>query len=142
MCTFFYRGIDGIVTSSIASSFAFGGTETVSITVCESANPRRDVPRSMKETIWRIVLIFVKSIVIMGLSIPYNDPSLAHNDVKNVAVSPFTLVFVKSGIKPAVHIMNAVILTTILSAGNSALYVCTHILYALAHEGKAPTYFT
>ncbi|CAF3809189.1 unnamed protein product [Rotaria sp. Silwood1] len=42
--------------------------------------------------------------------------------LKNVAVSPFTHVFVKSDIKLAVHIMNAVILTTILSAGNSALY--------------------
>ncbi|CAF3682011.1 unnamed protein product [Rotaria sp. Silwood1] len=62
--------------------------------------------------------------------------------LKNVAVSPFTHVFVKSDIKLAVHIMNAVILTTILSAGNSALYVCTRILYALAHEGKALKYFT
>ncbi|CAF4861828.1 unnamed protein product [Rotaria sp. Silwood2] len=78
----------------------------------------------------------------MGLVIPYNDPSLAHSDAKNVAVSPFTLVFVKSGIKPAVHIMNVVILTTILSAGNSSLYICTRILYALANEGKAPKQFT
>ncbi|CAF4809442.1 unnamed protein product, partial [Rotaria sp. Silwood2] len=38
--------------------------------------------------------------------------------------------------------MNAVILTTILSAGNSSLYICTRILYALANEGKAPKQFT
>ncbi|CAF3809203.1 unnamed protein product, partial [Rotaria sp. Silwood1] len=44
-------GIGGIITRSIASSFAFGGTKTVSITAGESANPRRDVPRAMKETI-------------------------------------------------------------------------------------------
>ncbi|CAF4489856.1 unnamed protein product [Rotaria sp. Silwood2] len=138
----FYRGIGGIVTSSIASAFAFGGTETVGITAGESENPRRDVPRAMNGTIWRIILFFVGSILIMGLVIPYNDPSLDHNDVKNVAVSPFTLVFVRSGLKPAVHIMNAIILTTILSAGNSALYVCTRILYSLAKEGKAPKQFT
>ncbi|CAF2743999.1 unnamed protein product [Rotaria sp. Silwood2] len=134
----FYRGIDGIVTSSIVAGFAFA----VGITAGESANPRRDVPRALNGTIWRIILFFVGSIVIMGLVIPYNDPSLAHSDAKNVAVSPFTLVFVKSGIKPAVHIMNAVILTTILSAGNSSLYICTRILYALANEGKAPKQFT
>jgi lysine-specific permease len=97
----------------------------------------------MNGTIWRIILFFVGSIVIMGLVIPYNDSQLAHDgDVKNVAVSPFTLVFIKSGLKPAVHIMNAVILTTILSAGNSGLYVCTRVLYALGKEGKAPKIFT
>ena len=79
----------------------------------------------------------------MGLVIPYNNPNLAHDDdVKNVAVSPFTLVFNQSGIEPATHIMNGVILTTILSAGNSGLYVCTRVLYALAQEGKAPKAFT
>lgn len=96
----------------------------------------------MNGTIWRIILFFVGSILIMGLVIPYNDPSLSHDgDVKNVAVSPFTIVFEKSGLKPAVHIMNAIILTTILSAGNSGLYVCTRVLYALANEGKAPKIF-
>ncbi|CAF1341163.1 unnamed protein product [Rotaria sordida] len=138
----FYKGISGIVTSSIASSFAFGGTETIGVTAGESANPRRDVPRAMHGTIWRIILFFVGSIFIMGLVIPYNDPSLVHNEIKSVDVSPFTLVFIKSGLKPTVHIMNAVILTTILSAGNSALYVGTRILYALANEGKAPKQFT
>ncbi|CAF2505061.1 unnamed protein product [Rotaria sp. Silwood2] len=138
----FYKGIGGIVTTSLVSGFSFGGTEAVGITAGESANPRRDVPRAMNGTIWRIVLFFVGSIVIMGLIIPYNDPRLAHKEVENIAVSPFTLVFIASGVKPAVHIMNAVILTTILSAGNSGLYVCTRILYALAMEGKAPKQFT
>lgn len=96
----------------------------------------------MNGTIWRIVLFFVGSIIIMGLVIPYDDPQLAKiNGVDNVAVSPFTLVFACSGLGPAVHIMNAVILTTILSAGNSGLYVCTRILWTLAKEGKAPRIF-
>ncbi|CAF0962144.1 unnamed protein product [Rotaria sordida] len=138
----FYKGFAGIVTTTLVSGFAFGGTEAVGITAGESANPRRDVPRAMNGTIWRIILFFIGSIFIMGLIIPYNDPNLIHNDVKDIAVSPFTLVFVKSGLKPAVHVMNAIILTTILSAGNSGLYVCTRILYALASEGKAPKQFT
>jgi len=138
----FYKGFAGVVTTSIVSGFAFQGTEAVGIAAGESANPRRDVPRAMNGTIWRIVLFFVGSIIIMGLVIPYNDPDLARvGDVSNVAVSPFTLVFIKSGLKPAVHIMNGVILTTILSAGNSGLYVCTRVLYALAQEGKAPKAF-
>ena len=138
----FYQGFSGVVTTSIVSGFAFQGTEAVGIAAGESANPKRDVPRAMNGTIWRIVLFFVGSIVIMGLVIPYDDPNLGQvSDVKNISVSPFTLVFVASGLKPAVHIMNAVILTTILSAGNSGLYVCTRVLWTLAKEGKAPRIF-
>ncbi|CAF0896280.1 unnamed protein product [Adineta steineri] len=138
----FYKGFAGIITTSIISGFAFQGTETIGIAAGESENPRRDVPRAINGTIWRIILFFVGSIIIMGLVIPYNHSGLAHvGDVNNVAVSPFTLVFLKSGIKPAVHIMNGVILTTILSAGNSGLYICTRILYSLAKENKAPKQF-
>lgn len=96
----------------------------------------------MNGTIWRIVLFFVGAIFIMGLVIPYDDDNLAKiGGVDNIAVSPFTLVFQKSGIKGADHLMNAVILTTILSAGNSGLYLCTRIFWTLAMEGKAPKIF-
>jgi lysine-specific permease len=96
----------------------------------------------MNGTIWRIVLFFVGAIFIMGLVLPYNDPYLAKiGGVDTVSVSPFTLVFDRSGIPGAKHIMNAVILTTILSAGNSGLYLCTRILWTLAMEGKAPRIF-
>lgn len=37
--------------------------------------------------------------------------------------------------------MNAVILTTVLSAGNSGLYASSRTLYDLALEGKAPRFF-
>ncbi len=37
--------------------------------------------------------------------------------------------------------MNAVILTAILSAGNSGLYASTRMLYSMALDGKAPKVF-
>lgn len=108
----------------------------------ESENPKRDVPRAMNGTIWRIVLFFVGAVFIMGLVIPYDSPDLAKiGGVDNLAVSPFTIVFGMSGIPGAQHVMNAVILTTILSAGNSGLYLCTRIYWTLAMEGKAPKIF-
>ncbi|CAF0851505.1 unnamed protein product [Rotaria sordida] len=138
----FVDGVRGVITTSIISGFAFQGTEAVGIAAGESSNPKRDVPRAMNGTIWRIILFFVGAIFIMGLVIPYNDPNLAKiGGVENVAVSPFTLVFARSGIPGAEHIMNAVILTTILSAGNSGLYLCTRIFWTLAMEGKAPRVF-
>ena len=37
--------------------------------------------------------------------------------------------------------MNAVVLTSVLSAGNSALYISSRLLYAMAHAGRAPRCF-
>ncbi len=52
-------------------------------------------------------------------------------------MSPFTIVFEKAGLSIAASVMNAVILTSVLSAGNSGLYASTRMLWVLAKEGKA-----
>jgi lysine-specific permease len=62
-------------------------------------------------------------------------------NVNTISVSPFTLVFDRSVVPGVKHITDAVILTTILSAGNSGLYLCTRIPWKLAMEGKAPRIF-
>ena len=36
--------------------------------------------------------------------------------------------------------MNAVVLTSVLSAGNSGMYAATRMLYSLARDGKAPVF--
>lgn len=74
----------------------------------------------------------------IGLLIPYTNPNL-QND--NVMVSPFTLIFEKAGIAFAASLMNAVILTAVLSAGNSSLYASTRMLYSMAKAGQAPRIF-
>jgi lysine-specific permease len=70
-----------------------------------------------------------------------HDPSLLRNDVKDISVSPFTLVFQHAGLLSAAAVMNAVILTAVLSAGNSGMYASTRMLYTLACDGKAPRIF-
>jgi lysine-specific permease len=72
--------------------------------------------------------------------IPYNDPRLLNSSLENIAVSPFTLVFEKAGFAFAASIMNAVILTSVLSAGNSAMYGATRMLWGMAKEGNAPKF--
>lgn len=76
--------------------------------------------------------------------IPYNDPNLlkAAEGVENVSISPFTLVLDRFGFAFAASFINAIILTAVLSAGNSGLYASTRMLYAMAKNGKAPAVFT
>ncbi|CAO3595004.1 unnamed protein product [Absidia cylindrospora] len=131
----------GILSTFLTASFSFQGTELIGVAAGESENPRRNVPRAIKQVFWRILLFYILSIFIVGLIIPYDDPSLLKNDVSDITVSPFTTVFVKAGMDSAAHFMNAVILTTVLSAGNSGLYASSRTLFDLALEGKAPRFF-
>ena len=80
-------------------------------------------------------------ILVISLIIPYTDPRLLKNELTDISVSPFTLVFERAGLLSAAAVMNAVVLTTVLSAGNSGLYAATRMLYVLATEGKAPRFF-
>ncbi|KAI1298990.1 hypothetical protein EDD11_006585 [Mortierella claussenii] len=137
------HGFGGILGVFLVAGFSFQGTELIGIAAGESENPRKNVPKAIKQVFWRILLFYVFAIFIIGLVVPWNDPSLLSNggvDREAIAVSPFTLVFQKA-FKPASHIMNSVILITVLSAGNSGMYASTRTLYMLALDGKAPRFF-
>ncbi|PVU95710.1 hypothetical protein BB559_002625 [Furculomyces boomerangus] len=69
--------------------------------------------------------------------VPYDDPNLLNSSIDHITVSPLVLVMQKSGIKVGDHIINAVVLSSVISAGNSGLYLATRTLYALAVEGKS-----
>ncbi|KAG0078546.1 hypothetical protein BGZ92_001420 [Podila epicladia] len=136
-------GFGGILGVFLVAGFSFQGTELIGIAAGESENPRKNVPKAIKQVFWRILLFYIFSIFIIGLVIPYNDPNLLGTgsvDKAAVAVSPFTLVLQKA-FQPASHIMNAVILITVLSAGNSGMYASTRTLFMLARDGKAPAIF-
>lgn len=122
-------------------AYSFQGTELVGVAAGESENPRRNVPRAINSVFWRILLFYVLAILIIGLLVPYTDPQLLRNEVEDIAVSPFTLVFEHAGLLSAATVMNAVILTSVLSAGNSGMYAATRMLFNMAAEGQAPAIF-
>ena len=92
---------------------------------------------------WRILLFYIGSIFVVGTVIAYTDPNLLHGDESHIAFSPFTMVFQqlpRFGYYAA-NLMNAVILSSVLSCGNSSMYVASRMLYAMAHSHKAPKMF-
>lgn len=137
----FVGGLPAMIGVAMIAGFSFQGTELIGIAAGESENPGQTIPRAVRQVFWRILLFYVCAILIIGLLIPYTDPNLLKSDVTDVGVSPFTLVFRRAGIAAAASAMNAVILTAILSAGNSGMYASTRMLFALACEGKAPAIF-
>lgn len=137
----FSGGFSAMIGVAMIVGFSFQGTELVGIAAGESADPTKNIPRSIRQVFWRILLFYVLAILVISLIIPYTDPDLLRNNVKDISVSPFTLVFQHAGLLSAAAVMNAVILTAVLSAGNSGMYASTRMLFTLAREGKAPRIF-
>jgi lysine-specific permease len=137
----FVGGLPALIGVAMIAGFSFQGTELIGVAAGESADPAKNIPRAVRQVFWRILLFYVLAILIIGILIPYTDPSLLKSDVETVGVSPFTLVFRNAGLAFAAGVMNAVILTAVLSAGNSGMYASTRMLYNLATEGRAPRVF-
>lgn len=136
----FHGGFFATLGIFLAAGFSFQGTELIGITAGETKDPGKSIPKAVKQIFWRILLFYILAILAIGLLIPYTDSRLI-NDGETVTTSPFTLVFENAGIAFAASIMNAVVLTAILSAGNSGLYASSRMLWDLAMEGKAPKIF-
>ncbi|EJF57625.1 hypothetical protein DICSQDRAFT_140179 [Dichomitus squalens LYAD-421 SS1] len=136
----FVGGFGGFARVFVTASFAYGGTESLGITAGETKNPSRNMPRVVKFVFWRILLFYILSILLMGLNVPYNYPNLSN---KAVTTSPFTIVFQLAGSHVAGSFMNTVILTSVLSAGNHALFAGTRVLYGLSviTPRQAPAFF-
>ena len=137
----FAGGFAALIGVAMIVGFSFQGTELIGIAAGESADPGRNIPRAVRQVFWRILLFYILAILVISLLIPYTDPRLLRNEVGDVSVSPFTLVFERAGLLSAAALMNAVVLTSVLSAGNSGMYASTRMLYTLACRGMAPRVF-
>mgnify|MGYP000948216583 FL=1 len=138
----FVNGAAGVLGVFMIAGFSFQGTELVAVAAGEAEDPDRNVPKAIRTVFVRILLFYIGAIAVIGFLIPFTDPRLLDSAEDNIAVAPFTLVFDNAGVLAAAAIMNAVILTSILSAGNSGLYASTRMLYALAESGQAPKLFS
>ncbi|HHF7038579.1 TPA: amino acid permease [Streptococcus mutans] len=121
------KGLSALISVMLAVNYAFSGTELIGIAAGETNNPKEAVPKAIKTTIGRLVIFFVLTIVVLASLLPMKEAG--------VSSAPFVDVFDKMGIPFAADIMNFVILTAILSAGNSGLYASSRMLWSLANEG-------
>jgi len=136
----FVGGFTAMLLVFLVAGFSFQGTEAIGLAAAETAEPEKNVPRAIHSVFWRILIFYIGAIAVIGFLIPFNDPNLLRSDEGSIAYSPFTIVFQHlPGIGGwAANLMNFVILSAVLSAGNCSLYVSSRMLYAMAHSGRAP----
>jgi arginine/ornithine permease len=113
--------------------FSYQGSELIGIAAGESEDPQKNIPRAIRNVLFRIIVFYLASIVILSAIFPTKELGLLE--------SPFVTLMEKAGIPYAPDIMNFVILTAILSVGNSCIYASTRLLWAMANEGMAPKRF-
>src|SRR6202451_3749354 len=139
----FVGGFTTALAVFLVAGFSFQGTEGVGLAAAETTDPSKNVPKAIRSVFWRILLFYIGAIFVAGTLISYNDPNLLNADETHIAFSPFTMVFQqlpRFGYYAA-NLMNAVILSSVLSCGNSSMYVASRMLYAMAHSHKAPKLF-
>ncbi|WIX34037.1 amino acid permease [Salinicola sp. JS01] len=126
----FPTGYLAIGTTLLAVMFAFSGTELIGIAAGETVDPATNVPRAIRATLWRLILFFVGTIVVIAALLPREQAGLVE--------SPFVAVFDRIGVPGAADVINLVIITALISAANSGLYASSRMLWTLSRQGTLP----
>ncbi len=123
------NGLLPIVTGAVAATGFYFGAEIVTIAAAEAAEPAKAVARATNSVIARVLFFYVGSILLVVCLVPWNSPGIT---------APYVSALRAMGIPAAAQIMNAVVLTAVLSALNSGLYASSRMLFALTRRGDAP----
>ncbi|KAI2607798.1 proline-specific permease [Hypoxylon sp. NC1633] len=129
----------------IQATFSYGGSEMVVIASGETEDPRRNIPKAIRRVFWRIAIFYILALFLVSLCVSSADSRLLDaikNSDPGAASSPFVIAIENGGIKILPSIINAVVLSSAWSAGNSFFYSSTRVLYAAALDGKAPKFLT
>jgi GABA permease len=127
---FFPNGVGMLFSGIVIVIFSMVGAEIATIAAAESAEPERAIVRATNSVILRVTVFFVGSIFLLAVILPWNSTKLGD--------SPYVSAMEEMGIPAAADIMNAVVLTAVLSCLNSGLYTASRMLFVLAARREAP----
>lgn len=129
----------GWLASLINAAFTFQGCELIGIASGEMRSPK-SLPKAIRSIYIRIIVFYLFSMFFIGLLIPFDNPKLGGDGY--ATASPFVIAMDLAGTPVLPDIFNAVLLITIISAGNSNIYCGSRILYGLGQAGVGPKFFT
>ncbi len=127
---FLPMGFSVITVGIVTVIFSMVGAEIATIAAAESEDPETAVAKAANSVIVRILVFYVGAVLLLVMIVPWNDEGLA--------ASPFVSAFTRMGIPYADDVMNAVVLTAVLSCLNSGMYTASRMLFVLAARREAP----
>ncbi|CAI4055400.1 amino acid transporter TAT1 SKDI_02G1750 [Saccharomyces kudriavzevii IFO 1802] len=135
----FAHGFKGVCTVFCYAAFSYGGIEVLLLSAAEQENPTESIPNACKKVVYRILLIYMLTTILIGFLVPYNsDELLGSGSSSGSHASPFVIAVSSHGVKVVPHFINAVILISVISVANSSLYSGPRLLLSLAEQGVLP----
>lgn len=136
---------EGFLACLWSASFVVIGPEYISIVASEAKYPSLYIKAAFKTVYFRLCLFFILGALAVGIVIPYNHPVLVESYLESggsdsALASPYVIAMADFGIGVLPHIVNALIMTSMLSAGNTYTYCATRTLHGLALDGHAPKF--
>ncbi len=126
------NGILPIFSGAVVATGFYFGAEIVAIAGGEADEPSRAIASATNSVVSRVLVFYVCSIFLVVAIVPWNSAEVA---------TPYASALRAMGVPGAGQVMNAVILTAVLSALNSGLYASSRMLLALTGRGDAPAVF-
>lgn len=125
----------------VFSGFSFYfSPELIIITGGEMRNPRKNLPIASRRFFYRLIIFYLLGSLAIGAICSSNAPGLT-SGAGNADASPWVIAIRSAGIGSLPSVVNAGILASAWSAGNSYLYMSSRSLYSLAVAGNAPKIF-
>ncbi|KAI3396062.1 hypothetical protein diail_479 [Diaporthe ilicicola] len=131
----------GFLGALWSAAFTIVGPEYLAMVAGEAQRPRTYLKQAFKTVYWRFGLFFIGGALCVGIILPYNDPTLNSGDGSGTAAaSPYVIAMKNMQVSVLPHIVNALLITSIFSAGNAYVYCAMRSLYGLALDGQAPRF--
>lgn len=119
-----------VFSGTTSVMLALVGAEIVTVAAAESKAPTTAIAQLTTTLIVRISIFFVASMFVIVCLVPWNTIQSGN--------SPFAMALTAMQVPLAPDIMNAVVVTAVLSCLNSGVYVSSRVLYTLSNHGEAP----
>jgi gamma-aminobutyrate permease len=123
-------GTAAVLSGVVTVIFALCGAEIATIAAAESPEPARTIANMTGSVVLRILLFYIGSISLILMIIPWRQ--IHSGD------SPFAVALESMNVPAAAFAMKIVVLTAVLSCLNSAIYVCSRVMFTLSARGDAP----
>ncbi|MBS3178936.1 MULTISPECIES: amino acid permease [unclassified Pseudoclavibacter] len=126
-------GVAGILAALLPVIFSMFGAEVATIAAGESEQPAQAVRKAVNSVVWRILLFYIGSILVVLIVLPW--------DQITAGVSPFVTMLNAAGIGWAALAMDIIVLSALLSTLNASLYTASRMAFSLSRRGEAPKAF-
>lgn len=116
--------------------FSYTMIEFVGVTVSETKNPRKVLPKAINGIIMRVLVFYVGALLAIMAIVPWRN--FMSDDGGNQFSSPFIMVFEFAGLHWAAAVVFFVVLTAAASSLNSLLYSAGRHLFQIGEKSHSP----